>query len=320
MKNNKLLIAIMLVFISVLCFGGVRAYADVDIDRDLGSEPTMTISPPQQKIVIIPGETFEGSIQISNRAGASKDLKYSVSVGSFSLSKDENGNTDYNSTDVDTITAYNQIMDWIELEKTEGSVAPNTTDVVPFMIHVPEDAPAGGQYATIIFQNDTDSGDSGGNVSIQNVIRFAASIFAEVAGETRNKGEIISNSVPSVLFTNKLTAESVVRNDGNVHTNAKYTLQVWPLFSDEEICTNEENPGDNLVMPETERVHVEECVLPKIGFFRAKQTVQVYGETSIVERIVFVCPLWLLFVVVFAIVVAAMWLVKKTKARRSSKK
>ena len=315
MLKHKILAGLAVVLVG-LFFGVMNVLA---IEGDNGV--VMTISPPKQKIVLIPGETFEGTIQVSNAANAEKNLEYSATIGSFGLDKDENGNTDYNSTDVDTVTSYNQIMKWIELGKDHGSVAPNTTDTIPFTITVPEDAPAGGQYATIIVQNDTKGdGEAEGNVTIQNVVRFAASIMAEVAGETRNEGEIIENTIPAFLFNNKLSTTATVKNSGNIHTDASYILQVWPLIGDEEICTNEEEPTTETVMPDTERMHTEECNLPAFGIFRAKQIVKIFGETSVVEKTVIVCPLWLLFIIIFAIVALVIWAVMKSRARKGRSK
>ena len=281
----------------------------------------MTVSPPKQKIVLVPGEVFQGTLKVSNAANAEKNLEYSATIGSFGLGKDENGNIDYNDTDVDTITEYNQMMEWIKLGKEHGSVAPNTTDTIPFTITVPEDAPAGGQYATIIVQNDTkDDSEAEGNVMIESIVRFASSIIAEVAGETRSEGEIIENTIPAFLLDNKLATAATVKNNGNVHTDASFTLQVWPLFGDEEICTNEEEPTTKMVMPGTERMHSEECNLPSFGIFRAKQTVKIFGETSVAERVVVVCPLWLLFIIIFAIVSLVIWIVMKGRARKTRTK
>ena len=309
MTKNKIFTILAVLFVGFL-FGMVNVSA---VDEEMDTR--MVISPPQQKIVLVPGETFEGAIKVSNAADTRKDLEYSVTVGSFGLGKDEDGDVDYNDTDTDTITSYNQMMQWITLGKKSGVVAPNTTDTVPFTINVPVDAPAGGQYATIIFQNDTkDNTSTGGNVAIKSVIRFASSIFAEVAGKTRDEGVITENNLPAFLFGNKLSATSTVENKGNVHTNASYILQVWPLFSDEEICTNEEEPSTSLIMPETSRYHVEECDLPAVGIFRAKQTVKIFGETSEVEKTVVVCPLWLLFIIIFVIVLVIIWLIARVKS------
>ena len=313
--KHKILVGLAVVMVGFL-FGVMNVSAT---DGDSGV--VMTISPPKQKIVLVPGETFEGTIQVSNSANAEKNLEYSATIGSFGLGKDENGNIDYNNTDVDTITSYNQIMDWITLGKNHGSVAPNTTDTVPFTITVPEDAPAGGQYATIIVQNDTKGdGEAEGNVMIESIVRFASSIIAEVAGETRSEGEIIENTIPAFLLDNKLATTATVKNNGNVHTDASFTLQIWPLFGDEEIYTNEEEPTTKMVMPGTERMYSEEHDLPSFGIFRVKQTVKIFGETSVAERVVVVCPLWLLFIVVFAIVALVIWVVMRGRAHKTRTK
>ena len=182
---------------------------------------------------------------------------------------------------------------------------------------MPKDAPAGGQYATIIVQDETSFGTGdGGGVAIEGTVRFASNIFAEVTGETEEKGVIVENIIPSFLLSNSLPAVSLVKNDGNVHTDAEYTLQVWPLFSDEEVCTNAEKEEGSrieggktsLIMPGTERYHTQTCYLPSIGIYRAKQTVTIFGESSVVEKMVIFCPLWLLFLALFAIVAFVIWI------------
>ena len=312
-KKLKLLTVVVLV--GGLFFSGLRVLA---LDNYKPSS-LMTISPPRERMILMPGETYEGSVDVANSATAAKDLKYSVRVGSFSLKEDDEGNTDYNYTDVDTVTSYNQIMNWIELEKTSGVVAPNEVDTVPYTIRVPIDAPAGGQYASIIVRNDTEDNTENKEMTVQSVVEFAVSILADVAGETRDEGKVINNNIPSFLLNSPLVASSTVRNDGNVHTDASYILQVWPLFSDEEVCTNEEEPTTSLIMPETERYHVEECSLPAIGIFRAKQTVKIFNDTSIVERTIIICPIWLLFIILFVIIAIIFWVFLKLKNKGKRK-
>lgn len=281
----------------------------------------MTITPPTERMILTPGEEYKGSVTVSNSANATRDLKYSVRIGSFGLGKDENGKVDYNNTDIDTITGYNQMMDWITLDKENGSVSPHNSDTISYTIKVPDNAPVGGQYASIVVRDNTKEDDEGsGNVAIQNVIEFAVGLFAEVTGETKDKGTILDNNIPAFLLNNQLTVSSLVKNEGNVHTDAEYILQVWPLFSDEEIYTNEEKPETSLIMPETERYHSKTIEdLPTVGIFRAKQTVKIFGETSIVEKIVIVCPLWLLFLILFVIIALIIWIVMKLKGGNKKK-
>ncbi|MBR2994326.1 hypothetical protein IKF32_00175 [Candidatus Saccharibacteria bacterium] len=313
---KKLKILAVVALVGELLFGGLNVLAL----NDYKPRSMMTISPPREKMILMPGETYSGSVDVANSATATKDLKYSVRVGSFSLKEDENGEADYNYSDVDTITSYNQIMNWIEIEKESGVVAPNTVDTVPYTIKVPEDAPAGGQYASIIIRNENgEDEENQDGVMIQSVVEFAVTLIADVAGETRDDGKVLDNNIPSFLLNSPLVASSTVRNDGNVHTDASYVLQVWPLFSDEEICTNEEEPTTSLIMPETERYHAEECNLPSLGIFRAKQTVKIFNDTSIVERTIIVCPIWLLFIILFVIIALIIWVFLKVKNKGKRK-
>ena len=313
-RISKVFVALSVLTASLV--GTSCVFADMD-----GMDTVMTISPPKQKIVLTPGEDFEGAISVSSSSTSKNNLKYSVIVGSYGLTKDKNGNTNYSDVDVDTVTGYNQIMEWIELKKKQGEVAIGGVDTIPFVIHVPENAPAGGQYATIIVQNETDLDNTGGpGITIESKVRFASSIIAEVTGKTEDKGSIVENNIPSFILNNQLNATSLVKNEGNVHTDAEYILQVWPLFGDEEIYTNEEEPETSLIMPETERYHSKTIEgLPTVGIFRAKQTVKIFGETSIVEKVVIVCPLWLLFLILFVIIALIIWIFTKVKGSKKRK-
>ena len=301
--------ALFLNLIAGLTFG--RVYADSN---------SMTVSPPNQSIILIPGEKYTNSLNIFNANDSTRDLKYEISIGSFSQ-KSDNGVDDYGTVDIVSESSYNQIMDWITLSKTSGTVAPNESDDVTYTIDVPEDAPAGGQYATIVVTDVTTSNAAGeGNIDIDQAFQFAAIIYAEVAGETREEGSIIDNQIPSFLLSGPLQATSMVKNNGNVHTDARYTLQVWPIFGGEEICTNEEKPETSLVLPGTERYHAQTCDLPAVGIFKAKQTVQIFGEVSVVERIVVMCPIWLLFIIIFVIIMIIFWIVSKIRNKKNAEK
>lgn len=307
MKRTRIMMIAMGVL--VFCFTSLGL-----VDETYAGRNTMIVSPPNQKIMLVPGETYRNAITVFNASDSTGNLKYSVFIGSYSESKGENSKDDYGNVDVVTEGRYNQIKNWITVDKRSGDIAPNTEDVITYTIEVPEDAPAGGQYATIIVRDDTGKDNTeDGNIMIQSSFQIASIIYAKVAGETREEGAISENSIPSFLLNGPLQATSMVKNDGNVHTDAEYILQVWPLIGDEEICTNEEKPETSLILPETERYHTQTCDLPSIGIFRAKQTVKIFGETSIVERTIIICPLWLLFIIMFVVFAIVIWLIMRAQ-------
>ena len=281
---------------------------------------TIFVSPMIEKIILVPGETYNGSISISNSNSATEDLVYKAEIGSYNKRKSGDSKDDYGVTDVAEITEYNTIMQWMTLEKTTGTVAPNGTDVLNYTIKVPKNAPAGAQYASILIYKDPKSifGDAN-SANITAKYQLASGIIANVAGETVEKAAIKNNDMPSMLTVNKLEATSMVKNEGNIYTDATYTLQVWPMFSDEEICTNEEKPETSTILPNTERYHTQTCNLPAVGIFKAKQVVKIFDEVSILEKTIFVCPIWLMVVVllvVIGIIVGIVMYIKKRKAAK----
>lgn len=312
MKKRIKLFAIVAMFIAAIVGGQGLANAET-------ISLMMTVSPPIQRIILVPGETYYGVVDVSAASDNTLDVKYAAEKGPFNMTKEENGRDYENNFDVET--DYNQIVDWMTLEDNEGTISPNNTVKVHYRIDVPYDAPAGGQYAAITVRNRNDDENtvSSDGTTITSIYQIASIILAQVSGETRNTGSIVENSVPAFVFDGSaFQASSFVDNTGNVHTNAEYTLQVWPLFSGEEICTNEENPDAELVMPSTQKYHTQSCNLPMFGIFNVKQTVKIFDQVSTVERMVIVCPIWLLFIVIFLIALGIIYLVTKAKKRKEN--
>ena len=89
----------------------------------------------------------------------------------------------------------------------------------------------------------------------------------------------------------------------------KVEFGVKPLFSDEEVYTNIEEPMTSLILPETERYNTQSWEeAPMFGIFRVKQTIEIFGDVSTNERLVLFCPLWLLFIIIFAIILVIIFI------------
>lgn len=283
-------------------------------------ESSLTFGPTSQRISLQPGENYRSSVIVSNPATSTGDTKFALFVYPYTVTNDN-----YDPA-FDKINTYTQIVDWITLDETEGVLAPNDNMEIGFTIDVPEDAPAGGQYAAIVAQDMTNlENDDSGNVQVSSISAVGSIVVADVAGQTREYGEIFENNMPTFVMSAPFTASAGVKNAGNVHTDAKSVLQVWPLFSDEEIYTNEESDDNGkLVLPDTTRYFFNTWEdAPAVGIFRARQTVTIFGETSVNEKIIVVCPLWLLFIVIFLIALLLIWfvaiIVRKLRKSRAKK-
>lgn len=283
-------------------------------------ESSLTFGPTSQRVSLQPGEKYRSSVIVSNPATSAGDTKFALFVYPYTVTNDN-----YDPA-FDKMNTYTQIVDWITLDKTEGTLAPNDNMEIGFTIDVPEDAPAGGQYAAIVAQDMTNlENNNSGNVQIASISAVGSIVVADVAGQTREYGEIFENNMPTFVMSAPFTASAGVKNTGNVHTDAKSVLQIWPLFSGEEIYTNEESEdNEQLVLPDTTRYFFNTWEdVPVVGIFRARQTVTIFDETSVNEKIIVICPLWLLFIVIFLIVLLLIWFVtiivrkvRKSKAKK----
>lgn len=142
-------------------------------------------------------------------------------------------------------------------------------------------------------------------------------VLASIDGTTRKTASITDNKVPGFIFNPPITVSSVVNNSGNIHAKATYVLQVFPLFGDEEVYTNEENPVELTILPETKRYNeLSWDDAPHLGIFRVKQTVKIFDEVSVTEKLVFLCPIWFLFIVLLLIFCVIFWIVSRVRSRR----
>lgn len=275
---------------------------------------SFTLLPMSQRFNLVPGEIYTGKITIVNPTDASGDFNYKVSVAPY--------NVVGNNYDIDLTSKYNRsiITDWIEVLEPTGTVAPNNSKDVSFTISVPEDAPAGGQYATILVSSNSDQQADAG-VAVKNVFEMASIVYANVAGETVHDGKILENNVPSYSAVAPITLTALISNEGNVHEDAVFVITISDFFSGAVILPTEEDEGryGEIIMPETTR-KIERNVsnLPAIGIVKISQKIYYNGEVSTVEKNVIICPIWFILLMVLtmaSIITAIVVAVKKHKRK-----
>lgn len=309
MKGNmikKVFVGALCAFCALLVIGANNTFADDEFSGGF------VVSPPNQQVVLMPGESYTYTINVSNPAQSNSAIKIAARVVPFGI---QTGSQNYD-FDFSTKSNYNQLVDWITIENPEGTIEPNETFTIVYHIDVPEDAPAGGQYASVGVQRVSGEAQEG-NVAISETMEIASLVYATVVGNTNEKAEILANDIANFSFDSKVKATSLVKNEGNVHEGVWYTLQVFPLFSDEEVYTNEEEPSSITVIPDQTYFRTEEWTGPAVGIFKVRQTVKIAGEVSVVEKFVILCPLWLLFVIVLAIILLVFWIFSKNRKRNN---
>lgn len=295
-----------LLALMIALFGVMPVSAD-------GEKPDyrLQISPVRLDLDLEPGTTSTGTFEVQNTGLKAYD---------FVLGVDPYSVTDENySIDSETRTAYTDIVDWITFSQNEGHVEPNQNQEITVTVTVPVDVPAGGQYAMIYAEMVRDDELESTGVAVNH--RVALLVFSEVEGNTRREGQVLETKIPTILFNPPITATSLVENTGNVHATAYYTLQVFPLFGDEEVYTNEENPATLTILPETQRFNsISWDGAPQLGIFRVRETVTILDDTQTIEKIVFLCPIWFLFLILLIIFFVIFWLVSRARSRKSTGK
>lgn len=269
----------------------------------------MRVSPAKAELgELIPGKNYTGKFTVEN--SGSEKIGYKATPSTYTVS-DELYTSDFESN-----TEYNYITKWVTVTPESGDLEPGEKAEVTYTIKVPQDAPSGGQYAAILIQMvEPEQETQNSAVTATKQIGFV--IYSSVAGETTKSAKVIENKVPTVRFNPPITASSVVENTGNVHTSASYVLQVYNIFGGEEVYSNEDHPSEALVLPETSRLSTQTWDnAPHLGIFRVKQTVSILDEKSVTEKIVFLCPIWLLFVLLLLIFCVIFWIATRIKTRK----
>ena len=260
------------------------------------------VSPIVQYIDLKPGKTYTGSFLALNN----NDV--------YQLTGE-----DFNQPDYETSNRYTQIADWITFAKTTGKIPANSETEVKYRVDVPKNASADGQYAVLMVETIPDLDNSPEGSSITPTYDVGMLIYASVDGETNECGKILSNTTNTFVFEPIITASSTVENCGNVHTDAKHILQVYPLFSDEEVYTNEEDPEVITILPETRRFITSTWQnAPAFGIFKVKHTVTIFGETSTIEKIVLICPIWLTIIFIALLIAIIFWAASNRRQRKAA--
>ena len=284
-----------------------------------------TVSPMSKRLEKLePGQTYTGQINIANPANAKEDFHYHVSVAPYGvIGRDYQAN-------LTTDTNYTMISKWITVDQPSGTIAPNHVQTINYTIKVPENAPAGGQYAAIIVSKDPEaSNEKESGVAVKDVHEMASLIYADVNGETIHDGEIRENNVPYFVFNTPITVSALLTNRGNIHEPVTVFVKATDFFTGKVLAglddKGQEEYHTEFVMPESER-YAERVInndLPQLGVVRVEQTVYYNNQTSTVAHNVIICPIWFLFIVlaiIFLTIFIIVGLVLKNKKKKQALK
>ena len=282
-------------------------------DAHAAHDTNISISPMNESMVLNPGDVYKSSFLVVNPGFSEDILYYHTVIKPFYV--DENYDPVFENI------GSSQIAEWITITSgATGALGPNESGRVEFTINVPENAPAGGQYAVIEAEVDLEPATTGA-INIGEGMGINHVILAEITGETVISGDILDAGVSGFMLGGDITAYSTVENTGNVHGVAKYLMEVRPLFSDEVIYSNNmESVETHYVLPDRKLYNETRWMeTPSIGIFNVSYIVEFQGLRSEVTRIVIVCPWWLVFMIVFGALVLIIKIISSIKIRKERK-
>ena len=257
------------VFLSLLA---LRVYAQ--------EGQTLSVSPTLFQMSATPGQIWQSEVRVIN---VNKyDITVYPQVVNFAP-KGESGRGDFIPI-LSTETGGQTLAEWIDLSREGITIAPQQTVVVPFVVHVPDNAAPGGHYAAILIGTKPS-----GNEPAESVVTTAqfvtALYFMRVAGDVTESGAIREFRTTQMILQ-KPDAHFEVRfqNTGNVHLQPQGDIEIFNMWGEERgtIPINHQTHFGN-VLPNSIRkfefAWQSEASAFDIGRYRAVVTLG-YGEDT----------------------------------------
>lgn len=283
-----------------------------------GEKPAvwLQISPVSNRVTLRPtgSDALVYTFNVDNIG--SETFKYKVYAAPYSVT-----NESYE-VNFSNETNYTQISRWITFQKEDGSfgstasyeIKPNEKQTITYRISVPDDVPAGGQYATIFAEsdNDTNAKSSG----IKTVSRVGLVIYGRTDGETNDSAEITDFTLTSFLTEGNVETSALVKNNGNTDFTAEHKLVVKKFFG--TVAYEKSRVYD--VLPDTSRkIEMDWEDTPAFGIFHVTSTVTALDQTKEESKLVLIIPLFVIIVALVLLTIMVVWLIILIKKRRSQK-
>ena len=278
------------------------------------------ISPVSNQVILEAGKTKEYTKTIKN--SGKSDFNYRLYTTPYSVAN-ENYDIDFS-----TETNRTQVSRWIKfyqgdklVERPTFAIKSGQTQLVKYVIEVPDDIPAGGQYAAIFAETEAadSKSDNSGNSGIRTASRVGLIIYGRTNGETVETGEITDFNIPGFLVSGNISATSKVKNTGNTDFEAIYDISVSSILGAELY----KKQSIYNILPETERrVNLEWADTPFMGIFKVKFKVSAPGENGVreEEKLVIKYPIVMIILTILVltgITVGVIIAVRKSRARKA---
>ena len=312
----KRLLAVAIIALGIIVSPiAVSANERDEVNDTINPSSQLEISPVTSSVVLKAGTSIDYALVVANRGN--EDIVFTAYAKPYSVL-----NEDYD-IDFSEETPRTQLSRWISFvspdgsvtDKYEGKVSADSQVAITYRVTVPEDIPAGGQYASIFVQSDNGSKQSDIS-SIGTVTRLGAVVYGRTNGDTEEKAEISEYNIPGFMFSGPITATSLVKNSGNTDFNVEYSFSVTSitgaeLFREEKI---------NAVLPDTSRrTNFEWKNTQPMGIFNVTYRVKASDQVREETRVVINLPIYMLIIAIFILTLLIIWIIILIRKRRERK-
>lgn len=315
--NKQFITKFVIIFSVIASVVGTGVALSKAVLAETGKNSEVTLSPTSTKLTLEPGEEISGKATVFN----SGDEKFTVNVYA---SPYQVANSNYDPV-FETETNQTQISRWIDFERSKFDVEPGQSADINWTINVPEDAPAGGQYATI-FAEASEGEANSGSTGVEVKKRVGTIIYATVNGETRQQGSNSPFRLPKFIISRPISTKWTVENTGNTDFEVEYDFVVENSSGDELFNRNK----TLTVLPDTSRdisvgwVKDElidgDDIPPSFGVYRAKFSYSYLGSSETLEQTIVILQWWHIAVGALAVAVIIAVVVLKVKKSRSRRR
>ncbi len=266
--NNK--ISILLVTLALLLPGAVVSAQDSLV---------ISITPPLIQNSVEPGDFWQSQIKVINNNAY--PITVYADVMHF-LPKGEQGQGSFAPVvpDPDGGTT---LPEWITITREAITIPREQSQIVPFTIDVPENAPPGGHYAAVLI--GTRPNEEAGDMLVQTSQLVTSLFFVQIEGDIDEVATIREFRTEARLSESP-EADFVLRleNKGNVHVQPQGNINIYNMWGKERgvVPLNHRSQFGN-VLPNTIRKFTfsweGEPSLSDIGRYTALATIG-YGNKS----------------------------------------
>jgi hypothetical protein len=266
----------------------------------------ITLSPASNDVAVDAGKTATESVDVIN--SGDKPFNASVSTAPYYVSGE---NYDPHFAQLPgTIDA----SGWIKPSFTSTTVAGGKKISLPYTISVPANTPAGGYYAVLFVETDTDDAKTG----VVSHNRVGEVLYITVNGVIKSSGKISGDSLPALSFVGNIPIGAKISNSGGTHFITQATYSVTALSGNKVFNATIER----YVLPQTER-DITTTWSPQtiFGIFTVHRSATIDGKVQSLpdETVVIINP-WVFAVLAFIIGILIGIPVQRARRRRLSSK